>query len=227
MKRGAFRPLALFAVIIVLLACTAALVLRGVNAVEYAGLNRYRQSDAELAATLTKGRVVFFGDSITNGWDLGASFPGHPYVNRGINGQTTSQMLLRFHQDVVNLRPESVVILGGINDLAVGASIEQIENNYAGMAEMARVNHLRIYIGSVLPVGSSHRSYGAKNIIALNEWLQKYCSQTGATYIDYWQKLVDQNGLLSREFSADGLHPNPAGYAVMTEVIDRELGSNR
>lgn len=208
---------------LILLACTAAILLRGVNSAEYAGLNRYQGSDARLAASPASGRVVFFGDSITDGWDLALSFPGKPYVNRGINGQTTSQLLLRFHQDVVNLQPESVVILAGVNDVSLDAQLQEIENNYAAMAEMARANHIQVYFGSILPVAGSRSRHGSKPIVSLNQWLRDYCSKHGISYVDYWQRLADSKGQLPNQFSADGLHPNSAGYAVMTAVLEREL----
>ena len=206
-----------------LLALLAMRASSNINAAEYAGLSRYRDADAQLASTATANRVVFLGDSITDFWDLQEFFPDRPYVNRGIGGQKTSQMVLRFHQDVVNLNPSAVVILAGINDIGAGVAVEQIEDNYAAMAEMARANHIRVFWGSVLPVEKSRRAFPPEKIMALNQWLQSYCRNSGATYVDYWNRLADSNGFLLDNLSTDGVHLNPDGYSVMRSALSAEL----
>jgi lysophospholipase L1-like esterase len=202
--------------LLVLLAMRAS---NNINASEYAGLPRYREADAQLASVNSANRVVFFGDSITDWWDLQKSFPGQSYVNRGILGQTTSQMVLRFHQDVVDLKPSFVVILAGINDLGAGVPVGQIESNYAAMAEMARENHIVVLFGSVLPVGKSRNLYPLPKIAALNTWMRDYCRSNGAVYVDYWSRMAEGSGFLLPNLSHDGLHPNADGYAIMQSVL--------
>jgi lysophospholipase L1-like esterase len=208
---------------LVLFALIAMRASNNINASDYAGLPRYREDDARLASTGPANNTVFIGDSITDFWDLKKSFPNQPYINRGIGAQTTSQIVLRFHQDVVGLNPAAVVILAGINDVGSGVRAEQIENNYAAMAEMARANHILVYFGSVLPVGKSRRGFPPQEITALNEWLRHYCQNNGAVYVDYWSRMVDGSGFLLPSLSADGLHPNDDGYFVMKSTLASEL----
>lgn len=201
---------------------------------DFGELSRYSTANAALAAPVAgENRVVFFGDSITDGWVLAKSFPEKPYVNRGIGGQTTAQMLLRFRQDVVNLRPRAVMILAGTNDIAGNTgpmTLETIESNFASMADIARANGIRVVFSSVLPV----HNYTAKSenffplrppakIEALNLWLKKYCAAHGDIYLDYFAAMVDTGGLLKREFAGDGLHPNDAGYAVMAPLAEAAI----
>ena len=201
---------------------------------DFGELSRYRKSNALLGTPAAgEDRVVFLGDSITDGWDLKKYFPQKAYVNRGISGQTTSQMLLRFGQDVVSLKPRAVVILAGTNDIAGNTgpmSLQEIENNFASMAEIASANHIRVILSSVLPVHnytSAAEDYYAlrpmEQILALNRWLKAYCEARGHIYLDYFAPMLDQSGLLKRELADDGLHPNPAGYTVMVPLADAAI----
>src|SRR5881227_2661170 len=172
---------------------------------DYGQLARYRAANAALQAPAAgENRVVFFGDSITDIWKLDESFPGKPYVNRGIGGQTTSQMLVRFRQDVINLQPKVVVILAGTNDIAGNSGpmlLEDIEANYASMAELARANGINVVFSSVLPVHNytpqsqdlfAQRS--PEKILRLNRWLKDYCASNGVVYLDYFNAIVDEKG---------------------------------
>jgi lysophospholipase L1-like esterase len=201
---------------------------------DFGQLARYRQEDATLAPPAPgEKRVIFFGDSITEGWKLGQCFPGKPYINRGISGQTTPQMLLRFRQDVVDLHPKAVVILAGTNDLAGPTgpeSNEEIEDNYASMADLARANGIQPVFSSVLPVHNySHggEDYFAQRpqgrILALNTWLKDYCARKRIVYLDYFKAMVDDKGMLRRDLSDDGLHPNDAGYKIMAPLAEKAI----
>src|SRR5208283_1235102 len=169
---------------------------------DYGQLARYREADAALAAPAeSENRVVFFGDSITDIWHLDQYFPGKPYVNRGIGGQTTPQMLVRFRQDVIDLHPKVVVILAGTNDIAGNTGPmrnEDIEANLASMAELARVHGIRLVFSSVLPVHNytdKAKDFFAQRpqvrILELNTWLKDYCAKNGVEYLDYFSALVD------------------------------------
>lgn len=190
-------------------------------------LNIYRQANASLPPpAVGEHRVIFFGDSITDFWDLAAAFPGQPYLNRGIAGQTTPQMLIRFRPDVIALQPRVVVILAGTNDLAgvTGRmTLEMIQNNYASIAELAQVHQIRVIFASILPVhdqGGIRFSEGrpAAKIQALNQWLQDYCATHDWIYLDYYSHMLNDQGMLRTELSDDGLHPNAKGYAVMAPL---------
>jgi lysophospholipase L1-like esterase len=209
-----------------------------VYANDFGELARYRDADGALAhATVNSNQVVFFGDSITDVWKLEEYFPGKPYINRGISGQTTPQMLVRFRQDVIQLNPRVVVILAGTNDIAgnTGAmSLEDIEANYSTMAELAGMHDIRMIFSSILPVHNyTPRSQdlfaqrSPEKILELNRWLKQYCAANGLVYLDYFSPLVDEKGLLKRELAEDGLHPNAAGYRIMAplaqEAIEKSL----
>jgi lysophospholipase L1-like esterase len=201
---------------------------------DFGQLSRYRDANAALGQPAAgENRVVFFGDSITDGWKLADYFPGKPYLNRGIGGQTTPQMLVRFRQDVVDLHPKAVVILAGTNDIAgnTGPTRNQdIEANLASMADLARRQGIRLVFSSVLPV---HNYTGdAKNffaqrpmarILALNEWLKGYCEGSGDVYLDYFSAMVDDQGLLKKDLADDGLHPNVAGYRIMAPLAEAAI----
>ena len=204
---------------------------------DYGQLARYRDANARLQSPAAgESRVVFFGDSITDIWPLAESFPGKPYVNRGIGGQTTSQMLVRFRQDVINLQPKVVVILAGTNDIAGNTgpiSNENIEANLASIAELARSHGIRVVFSSVLPVHNytpkAQDFYAQRpmsRILALNEWLKGYCAGSGAVYLDYFSAVVDDKGLLRRDLADDGLHPNKAGYAIMAPLAEQAIASS-
>jgi lysophospholipase L1-like esterase len=190
-------------------------------------LGRYHAENQKLAAQpADPQRVVFMGDSITDGWKLTQYFPGKPYVNRGISGQTTPQMLTRIFEDVINLRPGAVIILAGTNDIARNTgpeTIEMIEENFQAMAELARLHQIKVILCALTPVSD----YGPKkmtetrpaaDILKLNAWLKDYASKTHAVYADYFSPLVDDKGMLKDGFSRDGLHPNDKGYELMAPV---------
>lgn len=197
---------------------------------DFGGLTRYHDANATLAP-MEKGRVVFFGDSITDSWvrNGGKFFPGKPYINRGIGGETTPQMLIRFRQDVLDLHPETVVILAGTNDIAgnTGPSTQQmIADNFISMVELARANHIRVILASVLPAADYPWKPGmdpAPKIRALNAWLADYCKQQHLTYLDYYSAMADENGGMKPGISLDGVHPNAAGYAIMEPLAEAAL----
>jgi lysophospholipase L1-like esterase len=186
-----------------------------------------------------ENRVVFIGDSITDFWKLATYFPSKPYINRGISGQTTPQMLVRFRPDVIALKPQVVVILAGTNDIAGNTgpmTLEAIEDNLASMFELAKVNNIRVVIASVLPVSDYNKSRDGKpinqtprrppeKIKTLNEWLKKYAAQNGLTYLDYFSAMADDKGLLKEELANDGLHPNDKGYAVMQPLVEQAIAA--
>lgn len=205
-----------------------------VYADDYGEIARYRDANAALKPpAINENRVVFFGDSITDIWKLDESFPGKPYINRGISGQTTSQMLVRFHQDVVNLQPKAVVILAGTNDIAGNTgpiSNEDIEANYASLAELARAHDIRVIFSSVLPVRNStpksqefFDSRPMDRILTLNRWLKDYCADNHLVYLNYFDAMSDDKGMLKRDLADDGLHPNKAGFAVMTPLAEKAI----
>ncbi len=205
---------------------------------DYGQLARYRDANAALPTPApNENRVVFFGDSITDIWKLDDSFPGKHYVNRGIGGQTTSQMLVRFRQDVTDLQPKVVVVLAGTNDIAGNTgpiSNEDIEANLSSMAELAKVHGIRMIISSILPVNNytpeSQEFFASRSrerILALNNWLKDYCAKNDLTYLDYFSAMVDDKGLLKRDLANDGLHPNHAGFAVMAPMAEKAIEQNR
>ena len=201
---------------------------------DFGELARYRAANAALPpAGPGVARVVFYGDSITDLWPLALSFPGKPYVNRGISGQTTPQMLVRFRQDVIALAPRVVVILAGTNDIAGNTgpmTIEETEANIASMVEIARAHGVRVVLSSVLPVHDytpqAHWAFPLRppeKIAALNAWLETYAAQNGCVYLDYARAMTDERGFLQRDLAADGLHPNKAGYAVMAPLAEAAI----
>jgi lysophospholipase L1-like esterase len=200
-------------------------------ATDWAQLYAYKAANAGLAPpTAGEGRVVFYGDSITQGWDIAKSFPGKPYVNRGISGQTTPQMLVRFRQDVIALKPQVVVILAGTNDIAQNTgpeTLEQIEDNFASMAELARANNIRVVLSSITPVYDYPWRAGmqpVQKIAALNGWLRSYAAAHGEVYLDYYSAMQDERHGLPVALSPDGVHPNAAGYAVMAPLAEKAIG---
>ena len=201
---------------------------------DFGELARYREADAALAPPAAgEKRVIFVGDSITDYWKLVDYFPGKLYINRGIDGQTTPQMLVRFRQDVIGLHPKVVVVLAGTNDVAgvTGrASNKDIESNYASMAELARAHGIRMVFASVLPVHNyTHDAEEScalrprERIPALNQWLKDYCAKNRLVYLDYFSALVDERGMLKRTRSDDGLHPNDAGYRIMAPLAEKAI----
>jgi lysophospholipase L1-like esterase len=193
-------------------------------------LGRFKEVDLALGPPAAgEDRVVFMGDSITEGWKIEGpegTFPGKPYVNRGISGQTTPQMVLRFHQDVVRLKPKVVVILAGINDIAGNTgpmTLEETEDNLAAMAELATANGIRVVLCSVLPAFDFPWRPGlapAAKVVALNEWIKAYAAEKGYVYVDYYSPMKDERGGLPETLSHDGVHPLPAGYAIMAPLTE-------
>ena len=201
---------------------------------DYGQLARYHEADAKLGApAANENRVVFFGDSITDIWHLDQYFPGKPYVNRGIGGQTTPQMLVRFRQDVIDLHPKVVVILAGTNDIAGNTGPmrnEDIEANLASLAELARAHDIRVVYASLLPVHNytdKSKDFFAQRPTArineLNDWLKKYCAENHIVYLEYFSALVDDKGLMKKDLADDGLHPNDAGYKIMAPLADAAI----
>jgi lysophospholipase L1-like esterase len=202
---------------------------------DFGWLGRYKEDNMKLGAPAAgENRVVFMGDSITQGWKIDSSFPGKPYINRGISGQTTPQMLVRFRQDVIALRPKVVVILAGTNDIAGNTgpmTLEETEGNIASMAELAQANGIKVVLCSVLPAYDYPWQQGltpAPKIVAINAWMKGYAAEKGFVYVDYHSAMKDARDGLPETLSKDGVHPLPAGYAVMTPLaeagIEKALG---
>jgi acyl-CoA thioesterase I len=176
-------------------------------------------------------RVVFLGDSITDIWKLADSFPGKPYVNRGIGGQTTPQMLVRMFPDVIDLKPAAMILMAGTNDVArnTGPSTPtMIEENIQAMAELAKLHGIQVILCSVTPISDyarRHMSAGRPpaDILKLNEWIKDYAAKNGAVYADYFSVLVDEKDMLKDGISADGLHPNAKGFALMAPVAEAAI----
>jgi lysophospholipase L1-like esterase len=199
-------------------------------------LAKYRDADKAMGdPPAGVVRVVFMGDSITEGWgmkgtnghpDRGVFFPDKPYVNRGISGQTSPQMLVRFRQDVLDLKPKAVVILAGTNDIAENTgkmTLQESAGNIASMSELARANGIRVVLCSVLPASDFWWHKGlqpASKILDLNASIKGYAAKNGFVYVDYYSAMVNAEGGLKGEFSPDGVHPNAAGYAVMAPLAE-------
>ena len=207
---------------------------------DWPNLARYREANRTLPAREGNGaRVVFMGDSITDAWQqprYGGFFPGRPYVDRGISGQTTPQMLLRFRPDVIDLGPKAVVILAGTNDIAGNTgpiTNEEIQGNLASMSELAHAHNIRVVLASVTPVSASHVASAAAvpqttlrpmaRILALNDWMKTYAAAHGDVYLDYFSAMTDRSGLLPPELSEDDLHPNAKGYAIMAPLAEAAI----
>jgi lysophospholipase L1-like esterase len=234
--------------------CCLALNARGLadQLQDWNQLGRYHQANLQLKKQAAPAnRVVFMGDSITDFWKLDESFPGKPYVNRGISGQTTPQMLVRMYPDVIDLKPAAMVLLAGINDVSrnTGTSTaEMIEQNIMAMTELAQHHGMKVILCSLLPVSDYPfmRSQGApptpagpgggapprikmteghppSDILKLNAWMKDYAAKVNAIYADYFAAFVDERGWLKDGYSADGLHPNAEGYKVMTGVLAAAL----
>lgn len=216
-------------------------------------LGRYHQANEQLAQQpVPAGRVVFMGDSITDGWNLGESFPGKPYVNRGISGQVTAQMLVRMYPDVINLKPAAMVVLAGTNDIARNngpVTLRMIQEDIMAMTELAQLHGIKVLLSSVMPISDYPylRQQGAppapvapggrgapprqkmtdgrppSDILTLNAWIKAYAAKVNATYVDYSSAMVDERGWLKDALSADGLHPNADGYRIMTGVLAAAL----
>jgi lysophospholipase L1-like esterase len=204
-------------------------------------LSRYRDANAAVAPPAAgEARVVFMGDSITDSWDdpkYGGFFPGKPYINRGISGQTTPQMLLRLRADVLAHKPKVMVLLAGTNDIAGNTgqmTLEQIQGNIETMAELCKLHGIKVVLASILPVSNYHykpedwrgpQTYRRpiEKVRAMNDWLKTYASANGHVYLDYWTATVDAQGMLKTELSTDDLHPNAAGYAIMAPLAEAAI----
>lgn len=202
---------------------------------DWANFARYRDANAKLAPPAPNvKRVVFYGNSITDGWaqHFPTMFPGKPYIGRGIGGQTTPQMLVRFNQDVVALKPKVVVILAGTNDIAGNtgpSTIEMIEHNLRSMAEIAKAHGIRVVLSSVLPVYDYPWRPGlepAPKITALNAWMKDYAARNGAVYLDYHSAMSDARGGMRDGLSSDGVHPTEAGYRVMAPLAEKAIAKS-
>jgi len=195
-------------------------------------LDRYHQDDLRLESEpAPKGRVVFLGDSITDGWDLARYFPGKPYVNRGISGQTTPQMLVRMYPDVVHLRPAALVILAGTNDIAGNTgpqTLEMVQDNFRAIADLANTHGIKVILCLLTPISDYTKSRQTvhrppADILKLNDWLRSYAVDAHAEVADYYSALVDEHGMLKEGYSGDGLHPNERGYALMAPVAEAAI----
>lgn len=210
---------------------------------DWPNLARYHEDNTKtMAPAKNEQRVVFMGDSITDSWDnaiYGGFFPGKPYINRGISGQTTPQMLIRFRRDVIELQPKVVVILAGTNDIAGNTgptTIEAIEDNLRSMSDLATANGIRVVFASVLPVSDYEMCDGKpitqtvrrppEKILELNKWLQEFSKTHRHVYLDYFSAMVDDKGFLKDELSDDGLHPNAAGYKVMSPLAEAAIAAS-
>jgi lysophospholipase L1-like esterase len=204
---------------------------------DWANLNRYKEANSKIGMPAAgENRVVFMGNSITDFWIRFSPefFANNPYIDRGISAQTTPQMLIRFRQDVVSLKPSVVVILAGINDINGNtgpSTLEMIEDNLSSMTEIAKANGIRVVISSVLPCDSIYSRpdlHPAERVVLLNKWIKKYTSENGCIYIDYFSSLTDGKDGLKKEYTNDGLHPNKLGYSIMEplakEAIKKALG---
>jgi lysophospholipase L1-like esterase len=201
---------------------------------DWANLTRYRDANK----TATRSDVVFMGDSITDFWQqprFGGFFPGKHYADRGISAQTTPQMLIRFRPDVIALKPRAVVILAGTNDIAGNTgpmTNEDIQNNLASMAELARANNIRVVLASITPVSAYHAAPNTppqttrrpvERIQAINAWMKSYAAANKHVYLDYYSAMIDSTGMLKTELSADDLHPNAEGYTVMAPLAEAAI----
>jgi lysophospholipase L1-like esterase len=193
-------------------------------------LKRYTEANEKLGPpSPEKPRVVFLGDSITDGWRLKEYYGGErDFVNRGIGGQITGEMLGRMQADVIELKPRLVLVLAGINDLGRGLAVSTIENNLSMIADLAEAHHIEPMFASVLPVSDYHKDVNPQyartarlapaKILELNGWLKNFCEQRHFPYVDYYSALVDKAGFLQADLADDGLHPNAKGYRIMAPI---------
>jgi lysophospholipase L1-like esterase len=196
---------------------------------DFGGLNAYAGDNAALPAA-PANRVIFLGDSITESWSKKSPFfPGEPYLNRGIAGQTTAQMLIRFRQDVIDLKPAAVIIQGGLADIAgfTGpSSLVEIENNLRSMAELASFNLISPILVGEPPAADYPGRTGPEpvtQIVALNKWIARYCASSHFTFLDYYSVLVGSNGQMKEGVSDDGVHPNKKGYAILKPLAENAI----
>jgi len=210
---------------------------------DWPALARYREANTKTEPPAkNENRVVFMGDSITDSWDdpkYGGFFPEKPYIDRGISGQTTPQMLIRFRADVIALQPRVVVILAGTNDIAGNTgpiTLAAIEDNLTSMFDLAHAKGIRVVLASLLPISDYERTKDGQAIIRskqrppeqikeLNAWMSKYASAHRGIYLDYYSAMADDKGFLKEELSEDGLHPNQKGYEVMAPLAERAIAA--
>ena len=208
---------------------------------DWPALARYRETNPTISVPAKdQDRVVFMGDSITDSWQnpkYGGFFPGKPYIDRGISGQTTPQMLIRFRPDVIALQPKVVVVLAGTNDIAGNTgpmTLGMIEDNLTSMFDLAHANGIRVVFASLLPISDYEKNKDGQAIIrtkqrppeqikALNEWMKKYAAAHGGIYLDYYSAMADNKGFLKEELSEDGLHPNQKGYDIMAPLAEQAI----
>ncbi|MGB4446252.1 MAG: SGNH/GDSL hydrolase family protein [Dysgonamonadaceae bacterium] len=199
---------------------------------DWANLNRFKSENLKIGLPKeNEDRVVFMGNSITEGWirEVPEFFAGRPYINRGISGQTTPQMLIRFRQDVIKLQPKVVVILAGTNDIAGNtgpSTLEMIEDNLYSMTELAQFHGIRVVLCSVLPAADYPWRPGlnpAPKIVELNRRIKEYAQKHHAIYCDYFSAMADENNGLPKKFSEDGVHPNKEGYAIMAPLVESAI----
>jgi len=200
---------------------------------DWPNLARYHDADEKVPPPGPgENRVVFLGDSITDNWGskYGKFFPGEPYINRGISGQTTPQMLIRFWPDVVALGPKVVVILAGTNDIAGNTgptTLEAIEDNLMAMTQLARSSGIRVVLASLLPVSDAIQPQTTRRppekIVELNQWIRDFATENGMVYLDYYSALIDDQKMFRKELTFDGLHPNDAGYEVMGPLAEKAI----
>lgn len=197
-------------------------------------LSRYQEANQKAGAPQPdNARAVFLGDSITDGWRLNEYFPERDFINRGISGQITSEMLGRMQSDVIELKPAALVVLGGTNDLARGVNLTTIEDNLAMIATLAKANGMKVILASVLPIHDYNKDQDPRfertkqrrprDILELNTWIRGYCAREGHLYLDYFAAVADQSGYLKKELADDGLHPNSAGYRIMAPLAQAAI----
>ncbi|MDX6304286.1 MAG: hypothetical protein QOI77_1255 [Blastocatellia bacterium] len=211
---------------------------------DWPALARYHEANSKTAVpSSNEARVVFMGDSITDSWqspNYGGFFPGKPYVDRGIGGQTTPQMLIRFRPDVIALQPKVVVILAGTNDIAGNTgpmTLPAIEDNLISMFDLAHANGIRVVFASLLPISDYEKAKDGQPIIrstqrppeqimALNAWMKTYAAAHGSIYLDYFLAMADDKGFLKEELTEDGLHPNRKGYDIMAPLAEQAIAAS-
>lgn len=205
---------------------------------DFANYARYREANSKLALPAKdEKRIVFMGDSITDGWKLKEYFPNQPYVNRGIGGQTTPQMLIRFRPDVIDLKPKVVVILAGTNDISSypGPNVlDGIKANLASMVDLAHANGINVVLATVMPVSDYNKNAAGAQIVRtvirppaqineLNKWIKQFCTARKLVYLDYFSAMADDKGLLKEDIANDGLHPNAKGYELIKPLAENAI----